>query len=79
MLLSAIFVALPSHMLELEGVAVTSGIGFTVITAVVDAEQLLAVPVIVYVAVPAVALLLLAKVCDIGVPVPELPPLMPAA
>ena len=46
-LLKAILVVLPLHIETVEGVAVTTGIGCTVTTAVAAAVQLLAVPVIV--------------------------------
>ena len=60
------------------GVAVTFGVGFTVITAVVVAPgQPLAVGVIVYVAVPDVVFAFV-KDCAIGVPVLLLPPVIPA-
>ena len=45
--------------------------------AVAVAVQLLAVPIMVYVAVPAVLLLLLDNAWAIGVPLPALPPLIP--
>jgi hypothetical protein len=75
-LLKAMLVAVPLQIDKLDGVAVITGIGFTVITAVVVAVQLLAVPVIVYVAVPGVLLLLLLNGCAIGLPVPEVAPVM---
>jgi hypothetical protein len=70
--------ALPLHIETVDGVAVMPGVGLTVTTAVVDAVHVLALPVIVYVAVPAVLLLLLVKVCEMVLPEPALPPLMPA-
>ena len=70
--------ALPLHTGDVAGVAVTTGIGLTVTVAVAVAIHPFAVlPVIVYVAVPPVLLLLLVSGCAIGVPLPELPPLIP--
>jgi hypothetical protein len=68
----------PLHIEADDGVAVITGAGSTVTAAVAEAVQLLAVPIMVYVAVPAVLLLLLDKVSAIGVPPPELAPLIPA-
>ena len=80
-LLSTILGAVPLHTAGVDGVAVIDGIGLTVIVAVMLAEQVLAVPVIVYVAVAEVLLLLLVNVCEIGDPVPLLlpPSVMPLA
>ena len=55
-------VAVPLQTKEAAGVAVITGVGFTVTTAVALAEQVFEVPIIVYVAVPAVELLLLLNV-----------------
>jgi len=70
--------ALPLHTDAVEGAAVINGIGLTVTVAVAVAVHPFAVvPVIVYVAVPPVLLLMLVSGCAIGVPLPELPPLIP--
>ena len=58
LLVNAIPGALPLQIATLDGVAVIAGIGLTVIDAVADAVQLLAVPITVYVTLPAVLLLL---------------------
>ena len=67
-LVSATLGAPPLHIDAVAGVAVTTGIGLTVITTDAVAVQVLAVPVIVYVAVPAVLLLLLVNVWAIVLP-----------
>ena len=61
----------------MDGVAVITGVGFTVTVAVAVALQLFALPVIVYDAVPAMLLLLLLSVWAMGVPLPALPPVIP--
>ena len=71
------FVAVPLQIKEAAGVAVITGVGFTVTTAVALAVQVFEVPMIVYVAVPAVVVLLLLNVCAMVVPLSELPPLIP--
>jgi hypothetical protein len=78
LLVSAMLGALPLHIAVAAGVAVIVGVGLIVTTAVVVAVQPLAVPVIVYVAVPDVLLLLLLNACAIEAPTPALPPLIPA-
>ena len=72
-----IAVAVPLQIVEVSGVAVIEGMGSTVTTAVIVALQLFATPVIVYVAVPAVLLLLLVNVWFIRVPLLAEPPVMP--
>ena len=58
LLVKAMLGALPLQIATLDGVAVIAGIGFTVIDALADAVQLLALPITVYVTLPAVLLLL---------------------
>ena len=65
------------QIIEVSGVVVITGIGLTVTVAEVLAAQPLALPVIVYVAVPAALLLLFDNVCAIGVPDPDEPPVIP--
>ena len=54
-----VVIPLPEQMLWVEGVAVVTGLGFTVISTVnVEPEQLFAVGITVYLTIPAVELLL---------------------
>ena len=76
-LVNAILGAVLLQIIEVSGVVVITGIGLTVTVAEVLLAQPLALPVIVYVAVPAVLLLLFDKVCAIGVPGPDEPPVIP--
>jgi hypothetical protein len=76
-LLNDILVAVPLQIIEVGGVAVICGIGFTLTLAVIVAVHPFTVPVIVYAAVPTVLLLLFVSTCDIGVPLPADPPLIP--